>query len=769
VLPNSGVRRRRRASETESEGLSVIKTLLLFPPQGDPFQPYSSLPALAGFLRSKGRDVELRDLNIECHHYYTSPGRLSKACAAARARLDELEKRPALGHSDQREYIRLSKAVLFGPSVVERINWAKGVLRSQDDFYDLLSYSKALDVFEKALELVSAEHHPAKLSHVSFECSYSPDSVLDILSATRDKRQNPYIEFYSNVFVPDLKKQAPDVVGISITYRHQIIPGFTLAKAIKGALPGAKVVIGGSIMSSLADKLPSCPGLFSLADYFVLYEGEQALLGLLECLERGGDLSQVPNLLYMEGGEVKRSRPFVIEDLNSLPTPDLDGLPMDMYLSPRPVMLLPISRGCYWRKCTFCTVSAATNKRYRQRRIDLVVEDIAELEEKYGSPYFFFSVDVMPAKALKRLSEALIERGVKCYWQLEVRLDPAFDYDLCDLMARAGCRNLMFGMESANQRILDLMQKGTRAEHFASILRNCNSAGIATTLFCITGFPSETVEEAEDTLDFVLRNKDVITSATFSTFLLNEGSPVQRNPERYSITEVHKTERDLRKDYRYKVSSGQTMIEADRTRELIDETLDGEFPLRPYFTGLHPHVLIHLVHFGDPKFASRLRERTGVPEGGAVAENALLVRTPSLECRTFLFDWRDLESRLDAAGERLEFLLLEEGLSLKEAEALLDRSVTPMRQRFVRVVYNPETGRYHFVSAGAWRMLNLFNGGRRVADVLACMKPEDRGKGLDFIRRVHAAGMLSRPRGGDKAAEEGHGVRPTSVIYRARA
>ena len=55
----------------------MMKTLLLFPPQGDPFQPYSSLPALAGYLRQNGREVELRDLNIECHHYYTTPGRLS--------------------------------------------------------------------------------------------------------------------------------------------------------------------------------------------------------------------------------------------------------------------------------------------------------------------------------------------------------------------------------------------------------------------------------------------------------------------------------------------------------------------------------------------------------------------------------------------------------------------------------------------------------------------------------------------------------------------
>ncbi len=746
-----------------------MKTLLLFPPQGDPFQPYSSLPALAGFLRENGREVSLRDLNIECHHYYTRSGRLARACSVIRGDLQKLESKAGLGYKDQRRYMHLAKASLFGPMVVERIEWAKRVLRSEDDFYDLRKYSKALDVFQKALELISAEHYPSRLSHVSYDCSYSPDSVLDIMSSTRDKAQNPFIEFYQNVFLPDLKECAPDVVGISITYRHQIIPGFTLAKMVKAALPGAKVVIGGSIMSSIAEKLSSCPGLFSLADFFVLYEGEQALLALLDCLENGGDLSRVPNLLYAEAGEVKRSVPFVVEDLDSLPTPDLDGLPLDKYLSPSLVLLLPISRGCYWRKCAFCTVSEATNKRYRQKRIDLVVEDMEKLRSKYGSPYFFFSVDVMPAKVLKNLSLALIDREVGCDWQCEVRLDPAFDYHLCELMARAGCRNLMFGMESANQRVLNLMEKGTRAENFPSILRSCNSAGIATTLFCITGFPSETVEEAEDTLNFVLRHRDLITSATFSTFQLNEGSPVQLAPERYAITTVYKTDKDLRRNYRYEVSAGQSMIEADRTRRIIDETLDEVFPLRPYFTGLHPHVLIHLAQFGDPKFYGALEAGTASADPEHVDGESVLRRRAWLESRLFYFDWRDLEKRLEIAADRSSCARIEEGLSALEADIRVEKTTAPLRQKFVRVVYNPERDRYHFISNSAWKMLNLFNGGRRVGEVLGRLSPESRDKALQFVRKLEGAGLLCSERPDGEPEVERPGAELPAEFYRARA
>jgi len=733
-----------------------MKTLLLFPPQGDPFQPYLSLPALAGFLRESGREVELRDLNIECHHYYTTPGRLSRAYSSVRDSLEELDGSPILRLKGQGRYARLAKASLFGPMVVERIEWAKGVLRGRDGFHDLETYRKALDVFQKALELVSAEYHPAKLTHVGFGCGYSPDSVLDILAASRDRKQNPFNEFYQASVIPELKRNPPDVIGISITYRHQIIPGFTLARAIKAALPGVKIVVGGSIMSSIADKLPSCAGLFALADYFVLYEGEHALLKLLDCLENGGDLSEVPNLLYMKGGEVVRSKPFFVEDLNELPTPDFDGLPLDKYLSPNLVVLLAISRGCYWRKCTFCTVSSATNKRYRQRRISLVVEDIEKLKAKYGSPYFFFSVDVMPAKALRTLSRELLDRKVECYWQCEVRLDPAFEYNLCDLMHRAGCRNLMFGMESANQRVLNLMAKGTRKEHFPSILRSCNSAGIATTLFCITGFPSETVEEAEDTLNFVIKHKDVITSATFSSFLLNEGSPVQLDPERYGIVKVDKTEKDLRKDYRYEVSSGLSMVESERVHEIIEETLDEIFPMRQYLTGLHPHVLIHLVRHGDPKFPSKYAEAGGSAVESCEADPSLtLSRTAALESRVFQFDWRDLDERLQQAVGRVRAIELDEGMTPGEAETFVDRMTPPMEPSFVRVVYNPDTDRYHFLSSGAWRLLNIFNGGIKIETILDSVPPEARERTQEFIRKMERAGLLCRARVGASPGRDG--------------
>jgi anaerobic magnesium-protoporphyrin IX monomethyl ester cyclase len=78
------------------------------------------------------------------------------------------------------------------------------------------------------------------------------------------------------------------------------------------------------------------------------------------------------------------------EDINSLPTPDFDGLPLDKYLSPVRVLPLQSSRGCYWGRCAFCTHSLGYGKRYQPRQPAKVAADIRQLKERYGVRYFAF-------------------------------------------------------------------------------------------------------------------------------------------------------------------------------------------------------------------------------------------------------------------------------------------------------------------------------------------------------------------------------------------
>jgi hypothetical protein len=103
-------------------------------------------------------------------------------------------------------------------------------------------------------------------------------------------------------------------------------------------------------------------------------------------------------------------------------------------------------------------------------------------------------------------------------------------------MRRAGCARLYMGLESANRRVLQLMDKGTTPERMASILKMCHDAGIAVEAGVFDGFPSETSAEAEETYRFIRDHRHVLTRADVGSFRLLKGAPIAESPERYGIT-----------------------------------------------------------------------------------------------------------------------------------------------------------------------------------------------------------------------------------------
>jgi radical SAM superfamily enzyme YgiQ (UPF0313 family) len=97
--------------------------------------------------------------------------------------------------------------------------------------------------------------------------------------------------------------------------------------------------VGGSIFTRLVDNLRRCPWLFDLVDDFVVFEGETALLELVNQMDGKRDFSKVPNLIYRQNGKITVNQPFYSENINQLTAPNYDGFPLDLYLSPEPYRL----------------------------------------------------------------------------------------------------------------------------------------------------------------------------------------------------------------------------------------------------------------------------------------------------------------------------------------------------------------------------------------------------------------------------------------------
>ena len=589
-----------------------MQVSLVFPPSWIPSQPFLSLPSLQGFLKNMGvENVSIRDLNIEIMDELLSSEKVEKTYAIIEERLSKGAE--TIGSEENREdvYSRLNWAreVIEGENMVHNVEWAKATLKSQH-FYEIDDYVESWKIIDRWLQAFGMLYYPSEISIADNSMRYSVYSSEDVLRAVDDKYENPYLALFNEHIIDSMIQENLDLVGISVTATSQVIPAFTLARLLKVKNRNIHVTMGGSVFTKLIDNLQSNHILFDLVDSFIVFEGEHALLGLIEQLEGKKDFSKVPNLVYKEDNRIRVNQPFHIEDINSLPTPDYDGFPLDRYLSPKRVLPLQGSRGCYWRKCTFCNLHV-DNLKFRLRNLDLVLEDMKRLKEKHSAEYMFFSDECMPVKQLDNMSSRLIEKGNDVKWMAGVRFDKGLTKDILSKAREAGCLKMVFGLESSNKRILSLMDKGIETEITKNIIDYCDETGIAVHMYVIVGFPSETREEAMETLDFVISNEKFLKSKGASClaclFELEKHAPILRDPGKYGLTKIgHPKQDDLSLGYFYETDRGMTPEESGEVYEYVRSEIDKKLSIFPYNFSMSDGLL-YLDHSTDKVRESNLQ------------------------------------------------------------------------------------------------------------------------------------------------------------------
>lgn len=557
-----------------------MKVSLIFPPSWHPSQPYLSLPSLKGFLGQAGvRDVQQRDLNIEVLDTILTESYGKEIYARLQDKIRELERTQSneTGPSSREHYARAVQAVERLPYLIERIEIAKDVLRGEE-FYDLERYRDALFLIDHWLEMVSTLFYPTRMTVVDNQVNgYSIYSSKDLLKVIRDEAQNPYLSLFRERFLPSILADQPDLIGVSITATSQIIPGLTLCRLIKEANPGVHLTIGGSIFTRLVDNLRRCPGLFDLTDDFVVFEGETALLELVNQLSGKRDFSKVPNLIYRQNGKITVNQPFYSENINALPAPDYDGFPLDRYLAPQTVLPVQFSRGCYYKDCAFCALTL-DHQNFRQKDPGKTVDELERLSAKYDTPYFFFTDECLALSPTKRLCQQIQERNLSVQWTAEMRFEKNLSRELLASMRDAGCLKIVFGLESYNQRVMDFMKKGIKQEHVRRIIDDCLDLGIAIHCYIIVGFPTETEEEALETMNFIVGHKRLHSSYGFSCqpclFDLEKEAPIMSDPAGYGIRRIMRpSAEDLSLGFFYEVQSGMTPEQAERVYQYVYEKI----------------------------------------------------------------------------------------------------------------------------------------------------------------------------------------------------
>lgn len=575
-------------------------TKLIFPPQWIPTQPYLSLPTLTAFLKAHDCNVEQMDVNVSFYDDLLSKQGMQGSYEMAYAKLQELESRTELQTGLKEQYAMLGGSVLAGKYIVDRVDRAKSILKDKDKFYDFNELNDAFRILELGLKLASVAYYPTNLTFHAYDMRYSCRASQDVFAAINDRKENLFIEYFEKKTVPEILEKRPDLVGISIINTSQLIPGLTLANLIKKADDKIHINIGGSVFTRLINEISNNDGLFSIIDSIIVHEGETALLGLIKHLENGFDIENVPNLIYKKGDKIRMNKLSPAgEDINSLPTPDFDGFPLELYLSPHLVLPLLSSRGCYWGKCTFCDHSFGYSGKYRPREAGMLYNDLDVLKKKYGTGFFTFQDEGLSPKLISALSDKIIQNDLNISWLADSRFEPAFSKEMSQKMARAGCKMLYFGLESGNERILACMDKGIKKENVRKICKYCSDAGIWTHLFLIFGFPTETPDEAKETMNFVLANSSIIRSMSFGSFQLTKHSKVYENPGKFGVTSIAQEDKlDISLWYECNVQRGMSKKDTDAVIKTFDALLSKRYKDFQIWRSLdREHLFLYISHY----------------------------------------------------------------------------------------------------------------------------------------------------------------------------
>ena len=348
-------------------------------------------------------------------------------------------------------------------------------------------------------------------------------------------------------------RHTPTVVLLSVPFPGTVYAAFRIAQTIKSHHPEIKIVLGGGFVNTELRELKE-PRVFDYFDFVTLDAGERPLLSLLDYLlgKRSQQRLLRTFLRDADSGEVRYINMVEPEvPFEEVGTPTWDGLPLSNYLSLLDMLnpmhrlwsdgrwnKLTVAHGCYWKKCSFCDVSLDYIGRYETASAEVLADRIEAIVRETGQTGFHFVDEAAPPKALKSLALELIKRDLNISWWGNIRFEKTFTPELCQLLAQSGCIAVSGGLEVASDRLLNLMKKGVSVDQVARVTRAFSDAGILVHAYLMYGFPTQTVRDTVDALEYVrqLFASGCIQSGFFHRFTCTVHSPVGLNPAEYGVT-----------------------------------------------------------------------------------------------------------------------------------------------------------------------------------------------------------------------------------------
>jgi len=447
------------------------------PPLVEPFQPSLTLPYLA---------AQLRDMSFSpvCHNLSS----LFYIWLFRRVRLESMAR-----------YNVLSRAI--------------NTLKDPERFFDSAEYKEALDCLDTYVtSLTEHDHLPYSLFPASrasvVESGTSLNALVEAMRGTLLERfLLDYVGF-------TLQLENYDVIGFSATNVFQLASSIFIARTLKEAGIQAHIILGGHSVAIASADIVHGSELFECFDSIVMGGGADVFATI--CDDYINNRTKKLYLSFDAAPQFRYKR-------SSFPTDKPYQLSLqhdinDLYLSPSHVFSIYSALGCSYGECTFCG-SNRENSPYVPRYVSVLVDELEALGKGPGVTHFNMCDNNFDPARVASFCKELEQRGLKgIYWQCTSRVYRSLDEPLLRRLRRNGCVMVNVGLESGSDRILDLMKKGYTAEDIDLMLDAFKAAGMPVHLYCICGFPSETVEDSETTIEILRRHLGSCHSVYFQDY-----------------------------------------------------------------------------------------------------------------------------------------------------------------------------------------------------------------------------------------------------------
>ena len=336
-------------------------------------------------------------------------------------------------------------------------------------------------------------------------------------------------------------KENPKFLGLTAT-TSLIENAAEIARLVKAENKKIIILIGGAHISAIPKE---CMKEFPDFDVGIVGEGEESIVEIV----KSKSLSKIKGLVYRNKGKIILNQAReLIKELDKLPMPAWDLLPdLNKYYRAAvtnykrlPSTSLITSRGCAGQ-CVFCAKDIF-GKFCRFHSAEYVVKMIEYLRKRYGIKDISFYDDnfLLSRKRVIDFCNLVIKKKIDITWCCDTRID-IVNKEILKLMKKAGCWQVVYGIESGSQKILDNLHKNITLKQIEDAVKWSKDAGLEVRAFFIIGNPGETKETILETINFM--KKLPLDDFFLSYFTIFPGSPISRIAEKYG---------KVRQGYKYK-------------------------------------------------------------------------------------------------------------------------------------------------------------------------------------------------------------------------